>query len=282
MNSTALLEKAPSTVRVLCLGDVVAEPGRRVLEARLPVLRRELCLDMVIANGENAAGGVGLTPETFRGLVKAGVDVVTGGNHIWKHREIYPLLAEENRLIRPANYPAGAPGRGLCIHRLASGAEVAVVNLIGRTFMEPLDCPFRAVEGLLADLDRDAGPLVRIVDFHAEASSEKRAMAHFLDGRVSAVLGTHTHVQTADARVSGLGTASVTDLGMCGVEDGSILGVAPEAVLARFMRGLPASFRPAKGTPGLNGALLDIDGLTGKTLALRLVRGQGELFAPPA
>ena len=271
--------KETSAVRLLCLGDVVGREGRRVLEEHVPAMRRERNVDMVIANGENAAGGVGLTPETFRDLIKAGVDVVTGGNHTWKHRELYPLLTNEPRLLRPANYPAGAPGRGLCVHALACGTRVAVINLIGRTFMEPADCPFQAAESFLSELKGDDAPVVRIVDFHAEASSEKRAMTHFLDGRVSAVLGTHTHVQTADAAISGQGTASLTDLGMCGVEEGSVLGVAPEAVLSRFMKGLPSPFRPAKGTPTLNGALLDIDRSSGKVLALYLLRGRGsDLF----
>ena len=281
-NQTVTLpEKNPVCVRILCLGDVSGRPGRQILASRLPTLRKDLSIDMVIANGENAAGGVGLTPETFRELIAAGVDVVTGGNHIWKHQELYPLLINDPRLIRPANYPPGAPGRGLCIHTLAQGTRVAVMNLIGRVFMEPLDCPFQAATALLTKLEQEEGPLIRIVDFHAEASSEKRALAHVLDGRVSAVLGTHTHVQTADARIAAQGTASLTDLGMCGVEDDSILGVAVEPVVARFVRGLPVSFRPAKGTATLNGALLDIDKETGRTIAMRLMRGQGELFTPP-
>lgn len=268
-------EKDPACLRILCLGDVVGKPGRQVLEAHLPGLRRSYMLDMVVANGENAAGGVGLTPETARELLDAGVDIITGGNHSWKHRELYPLLISESRLLRPANYPPGAPGKGMRIHRLPGGQRVAVVNLIGRSFMEALDCPFKAADSLLASAELADTP-IRIIDFHAEATSEKRALAHYVNGRASAMLGTHTHVQTADAHLSANGTASLTDLGMCGAEEDSVLGVAPEPVISRFIKGLPASFRPSKGRATINGALLDIHMDTGKTQTIRLLRGPGE------
>lgn len=268
-------EKSTACIRVLCLGDVVGRPGRQTLEMHLPALRCRYAVDMVIANGENAAGGVGLTPETARELLNAGVDVITGGNHTWKHRELYPLLINDLRILRPANYPQGSPGKGLCVHKLPNGTRIAVINLIGRSFMEPLDCPFRAADVLLAGEELKDTP-IRVIDFHAEASSEKRALAHYVDGKASAVLGTHTHVQTADAFVSENGTASLTDLGMCGVEEGSVLGVTPEPVISRFVKGLPAPFRPAKGPATINGALLDIDGDTGKTQTLWLLRGYGE------
>ena len=259
------------TCRILCLGDVVGRPGRQVLKERLPKLRSALALDMVIANGENAAGGIGLTPDAFRELLSAGVDVVTSGNHIWKHKEMYPWLDRRAEVLRPDNYGPDAPGRGFCLHVLASGARVGVLNLIGRSFMEALDCPFRAADAALAAM-AEQGADFCLVDFHAEASSEKRAMAHYLDGRVAAVLGTHTHVQTADARVSALGTASLTDLGMCGVEEDSVIGMAREAVIKRFVTALPQTFKPAKGRASLNGALVEIEKNSGKALSLRLLR----------
>ncbi len=257
--------------RILCLGDVVGRPGRQALAERLPSLRAALGLDMVVANGENASGGIGLTPEVLRELLAAGVDVVTTGNHIWKHKEIYPWLNKHAALLRPANYGPKAPGRGFCLHALPCGTKVGVLNLIGRSFMEPLDCPFQAADTALAAL-AEQGADFCLVDFHAEASSEQRAMAHYLDGRAVAVLGTHTHVQTADAWVSALGTASLTDLGMCGVEEESVIGMGKEAVIKRFVTGLPQSFKPAKGRASLNGAVLEIDKESRKALSIRLLR----------
>lgn len=259
--------------RILCLGDVVGRPGRALLKERLPGLRASLALDMVIANGENAAGGIGLTPDTMAELLGAGVDVITSGNHIWKHRELYPWLDKEERLLRPANYGPQAPGRGWGLYRLPHGCAVGVINLIGRTYMEPLDCPFAAAQTALNELAA-AGASFCLVDFHAEASSEKRAMVHYLDGRAAAVLGTHTHVQTADALISQAGTASLTDLGMCGVEADSVIGMGREAVLKRFLTGLPQPFSPARGRASFNGALLEIEKNSGKALSIRLVRGK--------
>ena len=258
-------------LRVLCLGDVVGRGGRQVLKERLPYLKAALALDYIIANGENAAGGVGLTPETLRELLGAGVNVITSGNHIWKHREVYPHLDKNAAVLRPANYGGHVPGKGLGVYSLPCGTQVAVLNLLGRTFMDPAECPFRAADAALEQL-QELGVRLCIVDFHAEATSEKRAMAHYLDGRASAVLGTHTHVQTADAFVSGQGTASVTDLGMCGIEDSSVLGVAKEPVLARFLTGLPYAFKPARGHASLNGVLLELDRTSGKALSIRLLR----------
>lgn len=258
-------------VRILCLGDVMGRPGRQALAERLPSLRTELALDMVIANGENASGGIGLMPDSLRQLRQAGVDVVTSGNHIWKHREIYSVLDKDACLIRPANYGADAPGRGYCLFALPDGSRVGVINLQGRVFMEPLDCPFAAADAILEALGQE-GAACCVVDFHAEASSEKRAMLHYLDGRVSAVLGTHTHVQTADAYVTGRGTASITDLGMCGVEYDSVIGMGKEAVVKRFVTGLPHAFKPARGASGLNGAVLEIEKNSGKALSIRPLR----------
>lgn len=260
---------AANAIRVLCLGDVVGRPGRRTLKERLPGLRNEHGIDMVIANGENAAGGIGLTPDTLGELLRAGVDVVTSGNHIWKHKEIRPHLDANPAVLRPVNYGPGAPGRGLLVHTLPSGFRVGVLNLLGRIFMDPIDCPFAAADAALRELD---GAGCVIVDFHAEASSEKRALLHHLDGRVAAVLGTHTHVQTADACVTPSGTAAITDLGMCGVEFDSVIGMGKDAVLKRFTTGLPQHFTPAKGEPSLNGVLLEIDKISAKALSIRLLR----------
>ena len=263
---------AQERVRVLCLGDIVGRPGRRLCKDRLPALRADLRVDLVIANGENAAGGIGLSPETLRELLAAGVDVVTSGNHIWKHREIYPVLNKHERVLRPLNYGSAAPGRGCLALPLACGFTIGVINLSGRVFMDPADCPFAAADAALEELKNRAALSV-FVDFHAEASSEKRAMAHYLDGRVTAVLGTHTHVQTADAFVSACGTASLTDLGMCGVEGESVLGMDKTRVLKRFTTGLPCSFIPAKGEASFNGALVELDKTSGKALSIHRVRG---------
>ena len=262
----------PARVRVLCLGDIVGRPGRRLCKERLPALRAALKADLVIANGENAAGGIGLSPETLRELLAAGVDVVTSGNHIWKHREIYPVLDKHERVLRPLNYGSAAPGRGCLTLSLACGFTIGVINLSGRVFMDPADCPFAAADAALEEL-KSRGAAAIFVDFHAEASSEKRAMAHYLDGRATAVLGTHTHVQTADAFVSACGTASLTDLGMCGVERESVLGMDKTKVLKRFTTGLPYPLVPAKGDASFNGALVELDKVTGKALSIHLVRG---------
>ncbi len=265
--------KQPDILRVLCLGDVVGRPGRQVLRERLGPLRRVLSLDMIVANGENAAGGIGLTVETLRELIAAGVDVVTSGNHIWKHREMYPHLDKRPEVLRPANYGEGVPGRGLCVHTLPGGEKAAVLNLLGRSFMEAVHCPFRAADAALERLKAEHPDLcLCIVDFHAEATSEKRAMSHYLNGRVSAVLGTHTHVQTADAFVSSEGTASLSDLGMCGVEEESVLGMGKEAVLQRFLTAMPHPFKPARGRATLNGAVIEVNKVSGKALSIALVR----------
>ena len=267
-------------MRALMLGDIVGRPGREALKSRLREIRRRFGIDLVIANGENAAGGIGLTAPVLKELFAAGVDVVTSGNHIWRHADIYPVLESEERIIRPANMPAGAPGRGHTRIRLENGPEILVVNLIGRTFMEALDCPFAAAEAILAETP-DAVRL-RFVDFHAEASSEKRAMGFFLDGRVSALAGTHTHVQTADAHIFPGGMAYITDLGMCGNERASILGMDQKAVLARFTTGLPARFTPAPGTGAINGLLLDLDTATGKADSVSLFRDSAPRFTDPS
>lgn len=246
-------------MRVLFIGDVIGKPGRRALQVLLPSLRRELTPDLVIANGENAAGGNGLTLDTAHEILSAGVDVITSGNHIWDQKEFLPHLDGELPVLRPLNYPPGVPGKGY----LQRG-EVVVVNLQGRTFMAPIDCPFRTADDLLHRLTHAR---IIIVDFHAEATSEKQAMGWYLDGRVSAVLGTHTHVPTADPRILPKGTAFVTDVGMCGPYN-SIIGVEVQDILERFLLQTPKRFTVASGPAVLNAVLVDIDDQSGRALSI--------------
>jgi 2',3'-cyclic-nucleotide 2'-phosphodiesterase len=251
-------------MRILCVGDIFAKPGRRILRALLPDLRKQLQVDAVIANGENAAGGRGLTLETADEIFAGGVDVITSGNHIWEQREFIPHLDEEAPILRPLNYPPGAPGRGLL--RLG---DVAVINLMGRVFMGiDVDDPFRAIDRAL---DEVSEARVIVVDFHAEATSEKVAMGWHLDGRVSAVVGTHTHVPTADARVLPRGTAFVADLGMTGPRN-SVIGMKTEQVLQKFRTQLPGRFTPEESGPRVfNSVLVDIDEDTGKARSIERV-----------
>lgn len=242
------------------VGDVIGKPGRHAVKGLLPGLRRDHGLDLVIANGENAAGGFGLTPATAQELFAAGVDIITSGNHIWDQKEIIPHLDGELPILRPLNYPPAAPGRGYLIR-----GGVLVVNLIGRTFMGSYDCPFRTMDRLLAELTKL--PAVVIVDFHAEATSEKAAMGWYLDGRVSAVLGTHTHVPTADPRLLPKGTAYVSDVGMTGPLN-SIIGDDPETVLARFLTAMPTRLQVADGPVVLNSVVVDIDEASGRATAI--------------
>jgi metallophosphoesterase (TIGR00282 family) len=250
---------------ILAIGDIIGKPGRWAVRELLPRLRQEYGVDLVIANGENAAGGIGLTPDTAQELLAAGVDVLTSGNHIWAQKEIIPYLDGEMPILRPLNYPPGVPGRGYIVR---NGA--LVVNLIGRTFMSNLDCPFRGMDQLLAEL-RPKPPVI-IVDFHAEATSEKMAMGRYLDGRVSAVLGTHTHVGTIDAQVLPKGTAYVTDIGMTGPTD-SIIGDDAEMVLQRFLTALPHRLSVGTGKVMLNAILVKVDDKSGRAVSIeRLYR----------
>lgn len=244
-------------MRILMIGDVVGEPGRKAIRSLVPGLRSEFGIDMVVANGENMAGGFGITPDTAEELMDSEVDVITSGNHIWKHKEIVPYINEEWPLIRPANYPPGAPGRG----HIRLG-DVLVLNLMGRVFMSPLDCPFRTVDQVLQEVNGTNPPKVIIVDFHAEATSEKQAMAWYLNGRVSAVAGTHTHVATADARILPEGTAYVTDLGMTGPYN-SVIGSDIRTVLEGFLTQMPQRFTVPKGPAILNSVLVETDEETG-------------------
>ena len=244
-------------MRILMLGDVIGKPGRDAVRALLPDLKQEKSIDFVICNGENTAGGYGITADTASELLESGVDVLTSGNHIWDKKEIIPLMDEGLPLIRPANYP-DAPGKGY-IHQ----GGVTVVNLMGRVFMAALDCPFRTADTLLEQLKQEGQSKVIIVDFHAEATSEKQAMGWYLDGRVSAVLGTHTHVGTVDAKILPQGTAYLTDVGMTGPSD-SVIGSDKEAVLERFLTSLPNRLSVAAGPCMLNATLVEVDEDTGK------------------
>src|SRR5438067_6417446 len=254
-------------LRVLFLGDVVGEPGRSAVIAKLPELKQNLALDFVIVNGENAAGGRGITSKITIALLRAGASVVTTGDHIWDQKEIIPFLDLEPRLLRPLNYPDGAPGNGSIVLDTAKG-KLGVVNVQARTFMQPiLEDPFRSVETAETKI-REETPNI-IVDAHGETTSEKIALGRFLDGKVSAVVGTHTHVQTADEQIFPGGTAFLCDAGMCGPIN-SILGRAIDPILNRFVSNLPASFPVAGGEVRLRGALIEIDESTGR--ALRIVR----------
>jgi len=248
---------------ILTIGDIVGRPGRQVIHSALHDLRRRYGIHLVIANGENAAGGFGLTPSTAQELMDDGVDVITSGNHIWAQKAILPHLDGDMPIIRPLNYPPGVPGRGYLLTR-----NTLIVNLIGRTFMTNYDCPFRAMDALLAELNPKPG--IIIVDFHAEATSEKVALGHYLDGRVSAVLGTHTHVGTIDTRILPGGTAYVTDIGMTGPED-SVIGDDAEAVIQRFLTMMPHHLSVGKGNPVLNAVLLEVDENSGKATAIERI-----------
>jgi 2',3'-cyclic-nucleotide 2'-phosphodiesterase len=251
-------------VRVLFVGDVVGKPGRQAVAALLPGIRREQRIDLAIVNGENAAGGSGLTAEIARELQAAGADVVTNGNHVWDQRAFIKEIDTLEFCLRPLNLPPGNPGRGWLV---ANGALVA--NAIGRVFMAEQDDPFRAMDALLADLGVDA-PKVRILDWHAEATSEKLAMGWHLDGRFSAVLGSHTHVPTADARILPNGTALVADAGMVGPRD-SVLGIDPQIIVGRYLDHLPRRFEVATGVVQFNSVLVDVDEGTGRARSVERV-----------
>lgn len=255
-------------VRILAIGDVVAKTGVRVLERHLPKLVADRAVDFVVVNGENVAGGVGITPELAQELFGIGAHVITTGNHIWRQREIRPYIARERRLLRPANYPAAQPGAGFGLFETAAGIPVAVVNLAGQVFMNPADNPFAAAEEILAGIG-DRAHLV-LIDIHAETTSEKRALGFLVDGRVTAVVGTHTHIQTADEQILPGGTAYITDLGMTGPHD-SVIGMRTDIVLDRFRTGLPASFKPGKSGARLQGLLVTADPSSGLALAVERI-----------
>lgn len=253
---------------VLVIGDIHGKPGRRILREVVPRLRRDTGAGLVIANGENAAGGAGITSEVVREMFGSGVDVITGGNHTWQNREAYETLDAEPHLLRPANYPPGVPGHGSTMLSV-DGTAVGVLNLQGRIFMPDVDDPFRAARAE-ADRLRERATVI-VVDFHAEATSEKIALGWYLDGRVSAVIGTHTHVQTADERVLPAGTAYISDVGMTGPRDG-VIGMDKDGIIERFLTQLPVRFTVASGPVQLNAVVLDIDETTGHARSIRRVQ----------
>jgi metallophosphoesterase (TIGR00282 family) len=262
-------------IRILFVGDVMGEAGRRVLHAHLESLVDHERVDLVVANVENAAGGFGITPKVLEELETLPVDVWTTGNHVWDKKEGIPLLDAHPALLRPANYPEGNPGRGWCVVETAAGVPVAVINLQGQAMMPPIDNAFRCADRVLAEIARQWPELkIIVVDMHAEATSEKQAMGWYLDGRATAVLGTHTHVPTADERILPGGTALQTDVGMTGPYE-SIIGMRPEKVLERFLYNTPRPFEPAKRGLQLRGALVDADPETGRALAIRRVTVDG-------
>ncbi len=260
-------------MRLLMIGDIVGRSGRRAIKVNLRELKREFDLDLVIANGENAAGGNGITKDVAQELFSAGVDVLTMGNHVWNIKEAHEYIDRETRIIRPANYPPGTPGIGSNVFETRRGVKVAVVNLAGRVFLQPLDCPFRKIDEILIRIKEMAQVIV--IDFHAEATSEKIAMGWYLAGKVSALVGTHTHVQTADERVLPGGTAYITDLGMTGPLN-SVIGVKKEIVIEKFRTQLPQRFEVAPGPFQLNAVVIDIDDYTGEANSIQRIQNYEE------
>jgi metallophosphoesterase (TIGR00282 family) len=252
-------------MHILFIGDIFGSPGRRIVADHLQDIIETNRIDLAIANGENAAGGFGITPPIAEDLFAMGLDVITSGNHVWDKRELYDYLNRQPRLLRPANYPE-APGSGLVVCQARNGVECAVLNLQGRVYMPNTDCPFREADKILASLD--ASIKVKFVDFHAEVTSEKIAMGWYLDGRVSAVVGTHTHVPTADTRILPAGTAYQTDCGMTGPYD-SVIGVQTEIILQRFLTALPVRMEPARMNPELHAVIVDVDETTGRARSMR-------------
>jgi metallophosphoesterase (TIGR00282 family) len=257
------------SIRILAIGDIVGTPGRTVVQDRLPEITRQQGIDFVVANGENAVSGSGITVKIRDKLLGSGIDVITTGDHIWRRMEVVPGLETGGRLLRPENYPRNCPGRGLTIVEARNGVKVAVINALGRLFMDPIDCPFQAVDQAVEEARRTTQ--VILVDFHAEATSEKVAMGWYLDGRVTAVWGTHTHVQTADERVLPKGTAYVTDLGMTGSHH-SVLGRRIEPVLQKLVRQLPARFEVADQDLRISGIIVTANEQTGKATDIRRIQ----------
>jgi 2',3'-cyclic-nucleotide 2'-phosphodiesterase len=257
-------------MKILYIGDIFGQPGRRIVKEKLPLLVDEYSPDLVLANAENAAAGFGITPALVEEILDLGIVVLTSGNHIWDKKEILKYLAEhtDGRLLRPANYPPGAPGHGLYLGKTRGGIDYAVMNIQGRVFMPTIDCPFRCADHLLKSIPAEIK--IRILDMHAEATSEKQAMGWYLDGRVTAVLGTHTHVPTADEAVLPQGTAYITDLGMSGPYD-SVIGVDKGAVIKKFLDQIPARFEVAKGDPRLAAVLIEADAGTGRAISIQRI-----------
>jgi metallophosphoesterase (TIGR00282 family) len=256
-------------VKILYIGDIMGEPGRRAVARLVPRLVAQRRIDIVIGNGENVAGGFGITPDLAEELFKAGLSAITTGNHAWDKREILDYFPRERRLLRPANYPDGVPGHGSVVLQTAGGEEVGVLQLMGRAYMPTLDCPFQVGKRELAQLRKRVAAVV--VDMHAEATSEKMAMGHFLDGEATAVVGTHTHVQTADEQILPRGTAYLTDIGMTGPLHG-VIGVKKELAIEKFLTGMPRRFEVAPGPVVFCAALIDVDARIGKALSIERIR----------
>ncbi len=254
-------------MRILMIGDIVGRSGRKAVKETLTTIRQELKLDMIIANGENAASGNGITSEIARELLNYGIDVLTMGNHVWDRKEAIPYIGKEPRILRPANYPPGTPGKGSGIY-CVNGIDVGVVNLSGRVYLSNLECPFRLADELINGLHDKTN--IICVDFHAEATSEKVALGWYLDGKVSAVVGTHTHIQTADERVLPGGTAYITDIGMTGPHD-SVIGVKTDLVLQKFTTQMPVRFEVADGPYQFNAVVVEVDTETGKAESIERV-----------
>ena len=264
-------------MRILICGDVVGRSGRKAIAQHLPKLRDRYRVDFVIINGENAAGGFGITPKICDEFFEAGADAITTGNHVWDQREIIPHFDKEPRILRPANFPKGTPGKGIARLADAQGRGVVVVQLMARLFMDPLDDPFAAAENMLETWRLGSNAQAIVLDFHGEASSEKMAMGHFLDGRVSVVVGTHTHIPTADAQIFPSGTGYITDIGMCGDYD-SVIGIRKEISVERFVRKMPtARMEAAQGEATLCAILVDTDDKTGLATDIRPIRIGGRL-----
>jgi hypothetical protein len=258
-------------MKILCIGDIVGQPGRDAVKELLPELKKELELDVVVANAENAAAGFGVTPRLANQLFESGCNVLTLGDHTWDKQELMPYLSEnEDRIIRPANFPADVPGKGWCLYESRSGYKIGIINLLGRVFMRyNVDCPFRKLEEILQQIRKQTNIIV--VDMHAEATSEKVALGHFANGKISAIVGTHTHVQTADEKVLSGGTAYLTDLGMTGPHD-SVIGQNKEKIIKRFLTSLPERFEIAQGDVILNAALIDIDEDSGRARSISRIQ----------
>ncbi|MCP3979888.1 MAG: TIGR00282 family metallophosphoesterase [bacterium] len=263
-------------MRILFVGDVVGEPGRRFLKRALRRVRRDEHPDFILVNGENSAAGAGITPSTADDIFRAGADAISTGNHVWDRKEAGPLLDENERIVRPANYPDPAPGNGVCLVEASNGIMVAVINLMGRVFMGDFEDPFRTADAILDEIGDQAH--VILVDFHAEATSEKIALGWYLDGRVSGVFGTHTHVPTADARVLPGGTAYVTDVGMTGPYD-SIIGVDREAALKRFLTQRPVRLTPAVDDVRMDAVLIELSEVTGRAESIRTIQLREQEFS---
>ncbi len=254
-------------MRILIVGDVVGRSGRAAFFSYTPKIKKEKEIDVVIVNGENAAHGRGLTPDTFRKLLSGGADIVTSGNHIWDNKGVFEIIDQEPFLIRPANYPEGVPGHGFCIYPFRA-KNIGVINLSGRTFMPAIDCPFSKAAEIVKQIQKDCD--IILIDFHAEATSEKVSMGYYLDGKITAIWGTHTHVQTADERILPQGTAYITDLGMVGSKN-SVLGIKSEIIIEKFLNGLPALFEIGEKPCIYCGIILEIDDKANKVTSIERI-----------